>query len=125
MRRSNTTIVKNRIREYIYEHFDEEFLAVNDKPCTRFYEQMCEEWWFGYEKQRAPNKYEAFIGYMQGLPNNLSIAFTYHAQRIHVKMWLDETDEEAARYTDDKVCALFYHLVSMEFYRMLDREIKQ
>lgn len=46
----------------------------------------------------------------------------YYDQRQHLAQWLDETPEEAGRYSDDDVIRLYIHLTAQAFERLYERE---
>ena len=120
--------VKIKIRHYITDSIDEDYLTEcgykHDKSpktlVTAIYDCMCNEFWQGNEKRRTPNRYEALKQYLMGLPSSISINFTYYDQRQLLKKWLQQTDSESDKYSDDKMTELFYHLITREFYHMLD-----
>lgn len=126
MLKTNSKAVKDAVKAYILECVGEEFLSENENDgtpkgiVTAVYKTMCDEWWRGFERQRTPNRYEALKQYAMCLPSSFCPDFTYYGQRELLKKWLDETPEESDKYEDDKMSKLFYHLISREFYAMLD-----
>lgn len=46
----------------------------------------------------------------------------YYAQRQAVAAWMDETPEEAARYSNDEVYKRYRHMTAQAFERLYDRE---
>lgn len=50
-------------------------------------------------------------------------AVYYDHMRDLVAEWLDETPEEAARYSNDKVTAMYRHLTAKAFERLHDKDI--
>lgn len=46
----------------------------------------------------------------------------YYYQRAAVAQWMDETPEEAARYSNDEVFTKYRHMFSQAFERLYDRE---
>ena len=120
--------VKIKIRKYITNSIGEEYLTEcgykhdgSPKELAKAtFDCMCSEFWQGYEKKRTPNRQQALIDYMMGLPSSISIAFTYYDQRQLLKQWLQQSDTESDKFRDDQVCEKFYHLIAREFYYMLD-----
>lgn len=120
MLRTNSKAVKDAVRSYINEHFDfsgydENFdnLTLPEK-CEKFIEIMRNEWYKGYERKRTPNLQEAVIGYINCCVSCFPIAYSYHEHRKLLESWLQETEEESEKYSDDEVSNLFYHLISRE-----------
>ena len=120
--------VKIKIRKYITDSIDEEYLTEcgythDGSPyelVKATYDCMCSEFWQGYEKKRTPNRHDALIKYMMGLPGSICPAWMYYNQRIRLKIWLQQTEQEADKFRDDQVSNKFYHLIAREFYYMLD-----
>ena len=52
------------------------------------------------------------------LPSCLNTEFYYYDQRQTLKEWHQQTEEEANKYSDDKVCAQYYYLIYREFCKM-------
>lgn len=46
----------------------------------------------------------------------------YYQQRVAVAQWMDETPEEAARYSNDEVFTKYRHMFARAFERLYDRE---
>lgn len=49
-------------------------------------------------------------------------AISYYDQREHVRQWLDETQEEADRYSNDDVLRMYCHMTAQAFERLYERE---
>lgn len=47
----------------------------------------------------------------------------YDSMRDLLTEWLEETPEEAARYSNDKVCELYRHLTAAAFDRLHDKDV--
>lgn len=120
--------VKIKIRNYITDSIDEEYLTEcgykhdgSPKELAKAtYDCMCNEFWQGNEKKRTPNRQQALIDYMMGLPGSICPAWTYYDQRLLLKEWLQQTETESEKYNDNEVADKFYHLIAREFYYMLD-----
>lgn len=50
-------------------------------------------------------------------------AVYYDEMRDLLAGWLDETPEEAARYSNDKMCELYRHLTAKAFERLHDKDV--
>lgn len=83
--------------------------------------QVVEEfkaWWSPYEKHRTPHRQTAFVSFLNCLPSCLSTEFYTDEQRQVLKEWHQQTEEEANKYSDDKVSAHYYYLIYREFCKM-------
>lgn len=49
----------------------------------------------------------------------------YQQMRDHVAEWLQETPEEASRYSDSEVQQRYYHMTASAFERLYNKEAKQ
>ncbi len=68
-----------------------------------------------YERRRIPNRQNAFINFLLGLPGCLSVEYVYYNIRQTLREWHEQTEEEAEKYTDDQVAAAYYWLIYREF----------
>ena len=68
-----------------------------------------------YERRRTPNQQTAFIDFLLGLPECLSIEYIYYNIRQTLREWHEQTEAEAEKYTDDQAAAAYYWLIYREF----------
>jgi hypothetical protein len=81
-----------------------------------------EAWWSPYEKHRTPHRQTAFINFLNCSPSCLSTEFYHDDQRQALKEWHQQTEEEANKYSDDKVGTHYYSLIYREFCKMCKAE---
>lgn len=128
MLKTNTLIVRNAVKNYLltcmnfsnYEGY-KDYTIDEQKPFTTCYNIFVSE--YGFNIQRI-GKYRAFTEYLHGLPSCLTVDCYYYTERQLLKEWLQETDAESEKYSDDKTDALYWHLLTMEFFKQYDRENK-
>ena len=70
---------------------------------------------------RRMGEYNAFKEWLSGVPGVLTVDFSYYDVRHILESWLDETEEESARFDDVQVWEQFLHLVTREFFAMVDK----
>lgn len=49
-------------------------------------------------------------------------AISYYDQREHVRQWLDQTPEEADRYSNDDAARMYCHMTAQAFERLYNKE---
>lgn len=121
--KTTTKIFKSRVQAHILERLDnpwnEDTQSENENATTaEKLQNVVEEfygWYCPYEQRRHPNRGEAFADFLQGLPSCLNAEFTYHNQRESLREWHEQTEAEAAAYTDDQICKSYYYLIYREF----------
>lgn len=113
MLKTNSKKVIEKVKVYILENFEEyyndnsEYISeklTNVKDVFNFIIKTIKE-----EKKHDVKRnynflsFEIFKDYCQGLPSILNCDFLYHptAKKILVN-WLEETEEEAARFTEEQ-----------------------
>lgn len=62
-----------------------------------------------------------FREWLCGLPSALTVAFSYYDARQLVREWLDRTEDEANKYDDTQVWDKYLHLITREFFAMVDK----
>jgi hypothetical protein len=112
---------KKEFYEKVQKHIAE---RLNDEETTDRTEQLRQvveefnDWWCPYEKRRNPNRQNAFIDWLHGLPSCLSIDFYYYDQRQRLQEWHNQTEAEASKYSDDVINASYCYLIYREFCKM-------
>ena len=105
MLKTNSKQAKENIQNYIMEHFD--FTGYEDgekatpetykEICKCIYDTMMEEKFYSKEI----NNYETFKSWCQGLPSLLDTCYYYNRSAVEdLKIILEETDEEASKFTE-------------------------
>lgn len=126
MLRSTKKEVKDKIRGYILERMDFSGYV----GCDGFPKSEPEHWGekvyflheifvseYGYNIRRM-GEYNAFKEWLCGVPSALTVDFSYYDARQIVRGWLDQTEEESARFDDVKVWEQFLHLIAREFFAL-------
>lgn len=128
MLKTNTLIVRNAVKNYLlicmdfsnYEGY-KDYTIDEQKPFTTCYNIFVSE--YGFNIKRI-GRYKAFSDWLRGLPSALSVDFYYDEERQLLKQWLQQTDAESEKYSDDKTDALYWQLLTMEFFKQYDKENK-
>lgn len=120
MKRTTSREVKTAIREYLLDcmdfsgyDLDESKMSIAEKvtTCYRIFKEEK-----SYEIKRIGER-AAFTDWLRGLASALSVDFYYFDERALIESWLDQQDSE--KYPDEKVDALYWHLLTREFFAML------
>lgn len=123
MLRTTKKEVKEKIRAYILDRL--EFCDhTDDEPETDGGKVLlCRDIFRSeYSNQiRRMGEYNAFKEWLSGVPGVLTVDFSYYDVRHILESWLDETEEESARFDDVQVWEQFLHLVTREFFAMVDK----
>ena len=107
MLKTNSKQAKENIMVYIMEHFDysgyetegEAVPETYQEVCKCIYETMMEEKFYSKEV----NDYETFKSWCQGLPSLLDTCYYYNRSAVKdLKVILEETDEEASKYSEEQ-----------------------
>ena len=124
--RSTTKAAKEHIRAYIiYRAADPDALGYDDSitrptdpnDVKQLSRMILDVFRLEYSWAiRRMGEYNALKEWMQGLPSILSTLplCCYHDARKLVQNWLEQTDEEAARYADEQCTETALHLVARE-----------
>lgn len=99
MLKTNTKAVKEAVKNYI--------IASNDETLTELKERFIDEYSWCIKRI---GEYNAMIEWLRGLAINCS--YTYYDERLLLKSWLQETEEEANKYSDEQVDKLYWHLLA-------------
>lgn len=125
MLKTNSKIVKNRIRKYITESvadFLEEREVETNKPITEFFVIINEEKF--HQKYRC--EFDMVQDWMQGLGCNIGVDIYAHfgtAKNI-LADWLEETEEEKEKYSETEAENLMMRLIYREMDYMRKQEQK-
>lgn len=130
MLKTNSKQARENIRAYILEHFDPNGYEVNQAPET--FEETAkiildvfqEEKFYSLEyiqKKGIPMQ-SVFTEWCQGLPAIIDTCYYYNRSAVtDLAGILEETPEEAARYTESRAEELLTYLI----YRELTRGIQK
>lgn len=130
MLKTNSKIVKERIRNYLKESIDivlEERKIQTEKPMKAYYNIIQSEKFY----QSYRNDFEMFKDFHQGLGGfGADIYYSwkdtkYSTARFYLKEWLEETEEESFKYTESKCEELMVYLCYREFTHLLNKEEKE
>ena len=121
--KTTTNIFKSRVQAHIIARlgnpWSEDTQSENENATTaeRLENVVAEfnRYYCPYEQRRHPNRGEAFRDFLQGLPSCLNAEFTYYEQRQTLREWHEQTEAEAASYTDEQITRNYYHLIYREF----------
>lgn len=114
MNKTNSKIVKERVRAYLltlWEDYDDEPLEAMRGQVKACALGIAHNYKFG-----VPT-YAAAKHMMEGGKG----ACYFSEACALLKEWLDETDEEAAKYDDQKTWDLYIHLCAREVASMLEK----
>lgn len=133
MLRSTKKEVKEKIRTYILDCMDfSNYIGCDGCPDAEPKTDaervlLCRDIFrseYGYNIRRM-GEYNAFKEWLSGVPGVLTVDFSYYDVRHILESWLDETEEESARFDDVKVWEQFLRLVAREFFAMVDKAENQ
>ena len=104
-----------QVKLSLTNHILENFVYDDQAPLDNLVHQL--------DSLRYGNKsiYQAAIDYVEGG----SLLVYYDSQRKFLQELLEETDQEANRYPDDKVFKLYCHLVARTMNQLYDARIKE
>lgn len=136
MLRSTKKEVKEKIRIYILdcmdfsgyigydEHPEAEPENVHDRVllCRDIFRA---EYVNAYNMRRYGVEWGCFREWLCGLPSALTVAFSYYEARQLVREWLEQTEDEANNYDDAQVWDKYMHLITREFFAMVEAAEKQ
>ena len=139
MLKTNCKIVKQRIRQHIYDCIissleDTNNYNVNVNSLEKVYTenlQGCIEFFiYCYNKYISrseytrkaynnSNNFKYFVEYMQGLPFNFE--YDTYSQRIVLQNILEESEEEADKYSNTEVEKKYYYLIYRELLFLINK----
>lgn len=133
MLKTNCKKVKETIKGYIMEtatnwieenkgYYSADYNFLNDLSIEDLsYNVICSVIIFDFEKQainkftRNQNRQNVFIEWAQGLPAILNCDYYYNVCAVDLLgEWLEETEEEKKRYSEDAACELITKLLYRE-----------
>lgn len=129
MLRTTKKEVKEKIRAYIIGCMDfSGYIGYKGYPDTEPETDgakvlLCRDI-FRYEYRyniRGMGEYYAFREWLCGVPSALTVELSYYGARHILESWLEETEEESNRFDDSKMMDQFLHLVTREFFAMVDK----
>lgn len=139
MLKTNCKIVKQRIRQHIYDciidnlqdmnsynisiNLHERTYTENLQGCIEFfikcYNSYINRSEYTKKVYNNSNSFNYFVEYMQGLPFNFEY-MTYN-QRMFLKDILEESEEEANKYNNIEVENKYYYLIYRELRFLIDK----
>ena len=75
--------------------------------------------------RRYGGEWGCFREWLCGLPSVITVAFSYYDARQLVREWLEQTEDEANNYDDAQVRGKYLHLITREFFAMVEAAEKQ
>ena len=117
MLKTNSKIVKDRIRAYLMGCIREEDIAEGapDKAVVKYvYDRFVKEADWNIELVGYTN---AFTGWLRGLA--LNVCFYYDEERELIRQWTDETQAEADKHDQTDVDNLYWWLLTREFFALV------
>lgn len=119
MLRTNCKKAIENIRKYIIDNFDNsgyelptasDFSEVAKQIYNTFYSEVGK-----YNEKRRMSRQESFAEWCSGLPSILDCCYYYNRSAIDdLKVILEETNEEANKYTEEKAENLLTNLIYRE-----------
>lgn len=136
MLRSTKKAVKEKIRAYILDNLEFCGYVGNDgfpekEPQT--WEGkilLCrdifrDEYVNPQNLRRYGGEWGCFREWLCGLPSALTVDFSHYDARQLVREWLDQTEDETNKYDDAHVWDKYLHLITREFFAMVEAAEKQ
>lgn len=118
MLKTNSKQAKENIKKYIMEHFepydtDEELME--DKPFNEVCKYILNTVNTEKRYNRSSSEYETFKDWCQGLPHVLDTCYYYNRSAVKdLMIILEETEEEAEKYTESQAEELLTKLLYRE-----------
>lgn len=136
MLRSTKKEVKEKIRAYILDRMDfSNYIGYEGYPDKEpetwqskvFLCRSIFRWEYVNPQnlRRYGGERGCFREWLCGLPSVLTVAFSYHDARRLVREWLEQTEDEANKYDDSQVWDKYLHLITREFFAMVEAAEKQ
>ena len=119
MLKSNCKVVRERVQQYIMDHFDPDgYDEWKDAPKETF-EQVakiivatCRQEKFNAREQ---NDYVMLYDWFCGLPSILNTPYLYNeSAKVLLQGWLEETEEEASRFSESETENKINYLIARE-----------
>ena len=132
MLRTTKNEVKEKIRAYILDNMDFSgyigYDGYPDKEPETWQDRvlLCrdifkKEYVCPHNLRRYGGEWGCFREWLCGLPSALTVAFSYYDARQLVREWLEQTEDEANNYDDAQVWDKFLHLITREFFAMVEK----
>lgn len=141
MRNSNSKETRRAVEAYVLEAIERRYTDIDDqptaRPIARAFERIksdmkCQEIDYNGNKlmgaklaELRGKRYAAAVSpyqYWYMAARLWEIEPSYYTQAEHIAAWLEETPEEAERYTSDQIEHQFAHMTAAAFERLYDRE---
>lgn len=79
--------------------------------------------WYGlYEQKRTPNRQEAFIEWLKGLPSELNVDYMNDVIVETYRSWFKAIGESQKKMKEEKEIEWFYYLIFREFQTLCKKE---
>lgn len=128
MLRTNSKKARENMRQYIMDHFDPCGYDVNQEPET--FQEVARIIWDTFQtekyysieqiRERNLSMQQVFLDWCGGLPSILDTCYYYNRSAVDdLGMILEETEEEKARFDENRACTLLTQLI----YREITREV--
>lgn len=131
MRKTNNKIVKEKVRNYLKESVAifllEDREITTNNPIRTYYDIIQSE----KQYQSYKNDFEMFKDFHQGLGGFGSDIYyswkdeKYSLARFYLKEWLEETESECFKYSEEECEELMVYLCYREFTYLLNQEEKE
>lgn len=119
--RSNTKIVREKIRAYImgdvidHAHENNEQAPENFKACAKYVIDIFRIEKIKHDKRRNLSVYDYFVEWAQGLALNGLFLYYYNVSAVElVGGWLEQTEQERAKYDERDAEKLATYLIWRE-----------
>lgn len=141
MRNSNSKETRRAIEAYVLEAIERRYTDIDDQPTTRPIARAFERIKSDMQSQEIDYNGDKLMGaklaelrgkryaaavspyqYWYMAARLWEIEPSYYTQAEHIAAWLEETPEEAERYTSDQIEHQFAHMTAAAFERLYDRE---
>lgn len=113
-KRSTHNTVASQIQAHVIE-------CLSTDESTDLQEQLQDvadafnNWYGDFEKKRMPNRQNAFIDWLHGLPSELSVEMYYHNQRELLNTWMGVPTKP---FSDEQVDKTYFYLIFREFNKL-------
>lgn len=118
MLKTNSKQAKENIKNYIINHFDFSNYETESNTAPTKYKDICKciyETMKDEKFYKSNNDFETFKSWCQGLPSILDTCYYYNRSAVEdVKMILEQTDEQANKYTESQAEETLTYLLYRE-----------
>ena len=116
MLRSNSKAVVAKIRQYIVDGINPDYLGLAEEPdfptACKLILNACED-----EKRynRSRSGFDTFKDWAQGLPSAFNTCYYYNVSAVDLLAdWLEETESEKAKYSESEAEEMITRLIYRE-----------